>query len=48
MRWDLQRYNGRAVELTLSLVLDKQVEGLVWRELTTLPASGDAAPQGKF
>ena len=37
MRWDLQRYRGRAVQLTLSLVLDKQVEGLAWRELTTMP-----------
>jgi hypothetical protein len=45
MQWDLKRYHGRAVQLTLSLVLDKQVEGLAWRELTTMPAIGNSAPR---
>ncbi len=47
MQWDLQRYDGRPVELELDLPLKKQVEGLVWRELTTVPAIGDTTPKGK-
>jgi hypothetical protein len=38
MQWDLQKYHGRAVRLTLSICLDSQAKGLVWRELAAKPA----------
>ncbi|MGA2253767.1 MAG: NPCBM/NEW2 domain-containing protein [Thermoguttaceae bacterium] len=38
MRWDLRAIHGRSVQLTLSISLDKQENGLVWREFATTPA----------
>ncbi|MGA2619788.1 MAG: NPCBM/NEW2 domain-containing protein [Thermoguttaceae bacterium] len=45
MRWDLQRYYERPVQLTLSISLDKQPKGLIWGEFTTKPATRNSPPQ---
>jgi hypothetical protein len=37
MHWNLQQYNGRTVQLTLSVTLDNQLKGLVWHELAAKP-----------
>jgi len=42
MRWDLRRFQRRAVQLTLTISLEKQEEGLVWCELATKPAMGNS------
>jgi hypothetical protein len=44
MRWGLQSYHGRSVQLTLSISLDTQPKGLVWRELATKPAIRNSLP----
>ncbi len=41
MRWDLHEYRGRSVQLTLTISLDKQPRGLVWRALAARPATGN-------
>jgi hypothetical protein len=47
LRWDLQKYHGRAVQLALSISLDKQVNGLVWRELATKPPIRSGVAHGE-
>ena len=37
MRWDLQKYSGRSVQLALSVSLDNQLKGIVWHDLATTP-----------
>ena len=44
VRWDLQKYRGRTVQLALTISLGNQLEGLVWRGLDTLPAT-DKSPR---
>ena len=44
MCWDLQSYQGRTVQLMLSISLDNQLKGLVWHALATLPAIGSSPP----
>jgi hypothetical protein len=44
--WDLRAFHGRTVRLALSISLDKQVRGLVWREFATMPAIGNSLPEG--
>jgi len=38
MRWDLRRFQGRSVQLTLSISLDNQKKGLVWRDFAVKPS----------
>jgi hypothetical protein len=47
LRWDLKEYQGRSVQLTLSISLDQQPSGLVWRELTTKPAIRNSVAHGE-
>ena len=48
LRWDLQKYQGRSVQLALSISLDQQPNGLVWRELATKPAIRNTVPHGEL
>ncbi|MGO9113457.1 MAG: NPCBM/NEW2 domain-containing protein [Thermoguttaceae bacterium] len=47
MRWDLRGFHGRSVQLTLNISLDKQENGLIWREFSTKPAIGNSLPRNQ-
>ncbi len=47
MQWDLRRFHGRPVQLTLSISPQKLESGLVWRALTTTAATGNSPPRSK-